>query len=275
MLNWTLLCQTSPINVFPGQAGVSSAFLLTNAGNGPDTAQLTVDNNLVGSDDYDPSFVAIWLDDGDGIFQGAGTDMPYVPGSNDPQLASGESIVVFVQNDIPTGLSDADEGESELTAVSILQSDPLDPVGTAYIGQGVDGVNAIVGQTQATASDVCVHRSLAILVTLQKTSEILPEFNTDTVLPGEVMTDPIPGAVITYTLTATATGMGTAEEVIISDPIPGGLVYAPGNLKLDATVLTEAVDGDAGEFNAGQIMVRLPDMADGESYTVTFNATIE
>lgn len=76
-------------------------------------------------------------------------------------------------------------------------------------------------------------------------------------------------------LTASASGTGIAESVVISDPLPAGLAYVPSVLRLDGALLTDAVDADAGEFTTGQIVVRLPDMEDGDSHTVTFNATIE
>lgn len=275
VLDLTVTCQSTPLNVAPGQSSVSSTYLVVNTGNGPDTIELSVDNSDTASDDFNPVFQEVWLDDGDGIYQGSGTDTLYQAGVNDPELAADGQITVFVLNDIPAGLSDGDDGDSELTATSTLQSSPLDPVGTVYDGQGLNSVDAIVGNTQASAADICRHTVLAVVVTLAKTNEILPAFNTDTVLPGEVLSEPIPGAVITYTLTVSADGDGTATDIVITDTVPEYTTYASGNFTLNSGALTEASDTDAGEIVGGDLSVIIPAMSGGDSHTVTFNVTID
>jgi len=61
---------------------------------------------------------------------------------------------------------------------------------------------------------------------------------------------------------------------VISDVIPAGTTYSPGNFRLDGALLTDAVDGDDGELVSDEIFVRLPAMSDGDTFTVTFNVTI-
>ncbi|ADE54315.1 DUF11 domain-containing protein [Coraliomargarita akajimensis] len=274
LLDVTVTAENSPVNVSPGQIGAVTIFRITNTGNGGDTIELTANSALTGSDEFDPTLQQIWLDDGDGSFD-SGTDTLYQAGVNDPLLDADASVTVFLLNEIPsTGVANGDNGDTQLTASSALQSAPLDPAGTVYAGQGVGGVSAVVGNTQASGSADARHTIQAVVITMTKTNEILAAFNTDTIIAGEVVTEPIPGAVITYTLTIEASGSGTATGVRITDTVPANTTYASGNFTLNTAALTEADDSDEGQVVSGDLEVEIPDMTGGDSHTVTFNVTI-
>lgn len=275
LLAVTVTAESGVVAVAPGDSDTVTQYTVTNTGNGTDTFELVGDSALSGSDDFDPTLAEIWLDDGNGIFE-PGADTLYEFGVNDPILASDASVTVFLLNDIPaSGVDEGDTGDTRLTATTVLQSSPLDAVGTVYAGGGVGGVNAIVGNTQATGFAEASHSIQSLVITMTKTNEILAVFNTDTVIPGEVLSDPIPGAVITYTLTIDAVGSGTATGIQITDTVPDGTTYAAGNFKLDASPLTEDDDVDAGQLVGGVISVDVADMTGGDSHTVTFNVTID
>lgn len=67
LLDLSLICQTTPMNVLSGEVNVVSTYLLTNVGNGLDTFELTLDNCQTNRDEFDPQIVSVWLDDGDDI----------------------------------------------------------------------------------------------------------------------------------------------------------------------------------------------------------------
>ncbi len=75
------------------------------------------------------------------------------------------------------------------------------------------------------------------------------------------------GAQITYQITTTVTGTGTAVGVVVNDPVPANTTYSPESMTLNGAVLTDAADADVGEFNAGgsSIAIQLGDLtaADG------------
>lgn len=280
LLDVTVVCNTPSLNVSPGQNLVLSKYTVTNTGNGPDTFRLASDSSLTTTGDtFDPTLQEVWLDDnGNGVFDGSGpgNDVLYNAGVNDPTLLADASIVVWHRNNIPAGVVNDDKGDSELMATSTLQSAPLDPAGTVYAGAGANGVNAIVGNTQASASDICRHLVLSVLITISKQADVLAAYNTNTVIPGVTLQDPIPGAVLTYTLTVSAAGAGTATNVIVTDTIPANTTYKAGNFTLDTNALGEASgDGDVGELAGNTITVSLPDMTGGEIHTITFNVTID
>ena len=85
---------------------------------------------------------------------------------------------------------------------------------------------------------------------------------------------PVPGATVTYTLTATVSGTGQADNLHITDVIPTGTTYQAGTLKLDAAGLTDANDADAGQASASGIDVNLGSVSGGTTKTVTFDVKI-
>ncbi len=87
--------------------------------------------------------------------------------------------------------------------------------------------------------------------------------------------DPVPGATITYTIVATVAGSGSVSGLAITDNIPADTTYLPGSIKLGGAALSDAADGDAGDFNGTRINVALGTVAGGQTRTVTFQTTID
>ena len=85
----------------------------------------------------------------------------------------------------------------------------------------------------------------------------------------------VPGAVITYTLTATVSGTGALNNVAIADAIPADTTYLPGTLTLEGAALTDAADADAGRFTGAGVEVGLGSVAAGATRTVTFQVEID
>ncbi|HBA88249.1 MAG TPA: hypothetical protein DCZ75_09755 [Geobacter sp.] len=90
---------------------------------------------------------------------------------------------------------------------------------------------------------------------------------------------PVSGATVSYLLRVTVTGSGSALGAVLSDPIPANTTYRPGTLKLNGTLLTDAVDGDAGDVGAsvpGSVTVLLGDLNDRSPVqTVSFDVEID
>ena len=138
--------------------------------------------------------------------------------------------------------------------------------GTTFAGQGVDGSDAVVGTTGADDdTNGALIASLASLA-LVKAAAIADPFGGS---------EAVPGAVITYTLTATVAGSGSISDLRVTDIIPTGTTYEAGTLALDAASLTDADDADAGKAGASGIDVLIGSAAAGSNYTITFNVKID
>jgi uncharacterized repeat protein (TIGR01451 family) len=243
-----------------GDTGKVATFLLTNSGNGNETFTLTVDNG-VGGDQFDPLLAGLYLDtNGNGQYD-AGTDALYNPGVNDPALIADGSVHLFVVNDIPGTANDGDLGKSRLAAAAKTGTGAP---GTAYPGAGDGGINAVIGSTGAVSVADATLQISAVDVTVIKSAVVADPFGGS---------EPVPTAVITYSIAITAAGSGTAASVIVTDTLPADTTYVNGSLKLNGAALTDAAGDDAGEVVGGNLTVRLGDMQDAAG-TVTFQVTI-
>lgn len=261
----TVWQDAAPITVNPGDTVQITTFLVTNIGNGNDTYTLEGLSTLPG-DDFNPTLNDLYFDtNGNGLYD-PGIDAQYIPGINDPSLDADQSMIVFSSNNIPTGVTDGDLGFTQLRAITNLGAGPP---GTIYPGQGDFGTDAVLGNSGGEDSDIGIYVVSNVIMTIDKTVIITDPFGTN---------EPIPGAVLSYSLVVTAGGSGTAQNVVITDPIPANTTYNPGTLTLNSTPLTDIVDGDAGDVGGttpNTVTVNLGDLAaPAPIQTITFDVTI-
>ena len=125
----------------------------------------------------------------------------------------------------------------------------------------------VVQSAQTNTTEVIVVEAPNVVV-LTKTATVINQFNG---------TEPIPGATIRYTITATVTGSGTATGVVITDLIPLNTTYIPNSLKLGGAALSDGADADAGDVGgttAGMVTVSLGDLTSLGAKVITFEVKI-
>ncbi len=252
------------LTTVPAVAGQTNAVLeysITNTGNGPEAFKLTADPAVPGNA-FDAVVQSIVVDtNGNGVYD-AGVDQVLAPGASTPIIAADGSLKVFVLVSLPASATDGQTSQVKLTADAATGTGTP---GTVFAGQGDGGGDAVVGSTSATSSaNDNLIASLAT-VALAKSAVINDQFGGH---------QPVPGAVVTYTLTATVSGTGQAAGVHVIDAIPTGTTYQPGTLTLDTAALTDANDVDAGQASASGIDVNLGAVNGGSTKTVTFNVKI-
>ncbi len=249
-----------PIGVVPGSTVLT--FELTNTGNGPEAFELTA-NPAVGGNDFDTTVDDIAVDtNGNGVYD-PGVDTILTGPATSPVLAEDENITVFVITTVPAGVADGDQSDVELTAEAVTGTGTP---GTTFAGQGVNGVDAIVGLTGA--DDTALGSLIAGITTvdLTKAASVVDPFGGTSV---------VPGSTVTFTITANVSGSGSVDDLVITDAIPTDTTYVPGTLTLDSGALTDASGDDAGEASATDISVDLGTVSGGASHAVTFDVTID
>jgi uncharacterized repeat protein (TIGR01451 family) len=249
------------INTAPNATGNVSTFRVTNSGNGNENFALTT-NVARGGDQFDPSLQQIIIDNGNGVYD-PGVDTVYVPGTNNPLLAPGASVVVFVLTNTPSSVANGDRGEVSLIASAVTGTG--DP-GTTFARLGDNGSDAVVGNTRADGEDFSTLLVQAASIRLTKSASIVDPFGGS---------NAVPGSIITYTLLAEVTGSGTLNNVVIGDIIPTGTDYTLQSITYENAALTDETDTDAGTFNGTRIAVNAGSIPAGSSRTVKFKVKIK
>ncbi|MEW5928117.1 MAG: SdrD B-like domain-containing protein [Gemmatimonadota bacterium] len=93
-------------------------------------------------------------------------------------------------------------------------------------------------------------------------------------------TDAGRGDTLAYTLTFANRGVAVFPDARLHDPLPGGLRFVPGSLRLNGAALSDAADADAGSVErepSGRqtVAVKLGALAPGASGSVAFRAVVE
>jgi uncharacterized repeat protein (TIGR01451 family) len=283
-----------PVNS-PGANNVL-AYTLTNLGNGTQTFSLSRLNQPtaaytpvytpVNSVAYDPLNTpagAIFLGvSGVAGFQ-AGVTPAYISGANDPVLAAGASTTVYVLSDTPVVPLNA-KGDVLLTATSKTAGAAGAALGTHLVGKGAGGTNALVATVGGAAATTCSYMATNLIFSMNKVvlSVTDPYGTTGPLLPtgGPLV---MPGSIMTYQITVTAAGVGTATAVAVVDPMPANVTYKPGSITVGGVAQTDAVDADGAAFyvtaaapvnTANTVYVMLGNLLAPITKVVTFQAVV-
>ncbi len=135
-------------------------------------------------------------------------------------------------------------------------------------GAGDGGTDAVVGSSGGSADGIGTYVASTVVVSVVKSAVIADPFGG---------AEPVPGAVISYSIAVTVSVSGPALSVVITDLIPADTTYNTGTLTLNAAPLTDAADADAGDVGGttpGTVTVNLGDLPVGSLETVAFEVTI-
>lgn len=237
------------------------SFTVSNIGNGDEAFRLDA-NTAISGDQFDPQFQKLVIDSNNNGVYDPTTDVVYTPGSNDPLLAPDQSVRIFLVSNIPANQVDGASGRAVLQATAVTGSGTP---GTDFPGKGDNGVDAVVGVTGATAQAQGIYQVSAVTLSMIK-SQTISNANGDNL--------PRAGSTVTYTLTLQASGSGSAYNVSVTDPIPAGVSYIAGSLKLDGVALSDAADADAGQFSSNTVAVQLGQVQAPSTHTVVFQVTV-
>ena len=238
------------------------SFEITNTGNGAEAYDLTA-NPAVTGNDFDVTIEGIAYDsNGNGVYD-PGVDVLLAAGEATPELAADASLTVFVIVSAPGGVADAQTSQVELVAEAVTGTGSP---GDTFAGLGTDGSDAVVGTTGANGQDAGALIASIATLTLTKSATISDPFGGS---------EAVPGATITYTIVASVSGSGNISDLRVTDATPTSTTYTAGSMTLDTVALTDAVDTDAGSADAAGIDVLIGNANAGDTYTVSFDVTID
>lgn len=270
VINLNLTWQdASSVTVNSPSANAALTFLLSNTGNGPETFVLSRNNALAG-DTYDPQNAgtgAIFLENGlQPGFQATGpnADTLYVPGNNDPVLSADAARTIYLASDTPAGLASGATGNAELTAASATPGAAGAAPGTVLTGKGAGGVDAVVASGLARRIGSYVVGGIAVTVAKSVVK----------VVDSQGGASVTAGAELTYRIVLTALGSGTAQNLLLNDPLPPNTSYVAQSITVNGVARTDAADADNAEFSGGALKVNFGNTAAPASFTVEFRVTV-
>ncbi len=221
----------------PGK-DVPLSFQLTNTGNAPEVFLLSSQAGAAG--DFQAASIQLWLEsNGEPGWQP--DDTPYNAASG-VALTADEAVVVYTVSDIPAALADQAQGDVLLAATAATQGAANLMIGQAVPAADNGGVEAVVAQDNARTQGQGAYVVSAIRLNVDKTIvSVQDPYGGNRVMPG---------AMITYQVTVSVIGVGTAKALQIQDPAPENMSYQRNTLTLNGVALSDSVDGDAGHFDA-------------------------
>lgn len=260
--------------VVPGSANQAIAFAVTNLGNGAQRYALSIVSRV--TDSFDMNNVRIYRDNGSvpGLWDAG--DALYADAGTFGDIASGATLTVLVVGDTPATQTNGETAVYDLLATTVDAG--TTNVTTQTPGPDTAGIDAVFvepagsaagdGAREGRHSAFGTFTIADVNVVVNKSVTIMDQFGG---------TQPLPGATLRYTITVSVSGAGTANGVVITDPIPADTTYVAGTLRLNSAALTDNVDGDAGELAGapGTVTVRLGPLSNASPLqTIVFDVRI-
>jgi uncharacterized repeat protein (TIGR01451 family) len=273
--------------VSPGQSSAVTTFTVTNTSNAQLDFGLAPTQPAGGSaahggtDNFNVSNVRIFLDDGDGTYDGGDTLITYLD-----QVAADSISTVHVVVDVPLGRATGDVAGVRLTATAAESTAAGSLGATVTQTSGANGNNTmetVFADTNANGNtardgidfDEDDYTVAAAAVSVTKVSSIISD-------PFNGTTDPkmIPGATVEYCVQiSNAAGGASATNVSISDTLPTDTTYDSGfGILVDGTVSGATCSGGSagGSYDGGTRTVTAPvsDIAAGAARAVRFRVMV-
>lgn len=257
-------------------------FTVTNSGNASQDFALSPTQQVGGFDPFTGTDPETFNTSAPLIFVESGATPGYQAAEDTTafidELAADASATVYVVADIPAAQVNSDVAAIALTATAHdAGAAGLGALTTETAGANTPGVDVVfadgVGDLDAARSgshsDTDAYRVVNVAVSVTKSAAVLDP---------DGGTEPVTNAVITYTVNVTVSGSGTAQGIVITDPIPANTSYNAGTLTLNAGALSDVADADAGDVDdttAGTVTVDLGDLTSASPVqTITFDVTI-
>jgi len=275
LVNVTATNNSNP-SVTPNQLNVPMSFRVTNTGNASQRYALQVVSRV--TDSFDMNNVRIFLDNNnDGSLDGG--DTLYADAGSFGDLVSDASLTVMIVADTPGTVVNGQTAVYDLVATSVDAGTLTVSVQTA--GPNSAGVDTVfidsAGSAAGDAARDGKHSAAGTFtvgvpstVSMNKTVLVLDQWG------GNL---PIREATLRYTITTTVTGGGTAQNVVVSDPIPVNTTYTAGTLRLNNVLLTDIADADAGDVGAttlNTVTVKLGNLTSASPVqTIVFDVKIQ
>jgi uncharacterized repeat protein (TIGR01451 family) len=264
------------VTTAPTQTNAALPFLISNTGNTALRFSLQAESRATNT--WSMNNVRIYRDDNNNGLWNLG-DTLYGDAATFGDVASDATITALIVADTPGSALNGQTAIYDLIAAAV-DAGTLNP-STQTAGANTAGVDTVFADNAGSAAGDAArdgrHSAFGVYavgsatanVALNKSVQVLDQWGGN---------QPIPGATLRYTITASATGSGTANNVTITDPLPLNTTSIAGTLRLNGTPLTDEADADAGDVGhttINAVTVRLGNMTSASpNQTIVFDVKI-
>lgn len=278
---------TQNVVVFPGTLRAVTRFQITNASNetldfGLSAAQAAGGAGpFGGTDNFDVTNLSIYRDsNGNGEWDAGDQQTDFVD-----ELAADTTTTVFIVADVAIDRVNGDLSVVTLTAQAREGGDAgsQGAIVTATSGSddpdAKDTVFADAGGATDSPNDGLFSASHAYAVSAPELAVVKTNRVIEDPVSGTTQPKAIPGASVEYCIAVTNAGgdVADATNVIVTDQIPADLTYVASSLRVNGTLASPGIcDGGTpgGDVTGNAVTAPLNDIAEGQTRTVHFRATI-
>jgi uncharacterized repeat protein (TIGR01451 family) len=268
--------KNADVTVLPGATNQARVCTVKNEGNTTQRYLLTPTNSA----GIVMTNVRIYLDNGTTAGAWDASDTLYVNAGTFGDVLADGTLSVLIVADTPAAAISGATADYQLVATTVDAGTTTVTVPT--VGANTAGVDVVFADISGSdTGDIArdgKHSATGIyavnLLSLVLNKAVVVSWD-----PTNLFVTPkaIPGAVLTYTITSSVVGIGTAAAVVITDPIPANSTYVANSLKLNNAVLSDASDGDVGSVGGtpATVTVGLGDLTNASpEQEISFDVTI-
>lgn len=261
-------------SVAPGDLQAEVTFTLLNEGNDIQTFQLIADGALT-ADNFDTSNCSVTVT----AVSGSPLAGVILPTLGDIKLSPDQQAIISVKCDIPftdnsSSIMTNDISLVSLTAITVKNGDgsTTEESNTADNQDIIETVYADNAGTDDSTNDA--HHSARRTYTAT-TGSVPPTLSINKgiveVIDLNGGNSAISGSEVIYKITVATQGMGSLDNVVITDITPADMSYKTSSIILDGTVLTDSVDADEADYGvtaAQTITVNLGNINAGDHHEI-------
>ena len=263
--------------VLPGSTDQVLVFEVTNEGNTPQRYALAATNSA----GIVMENVRIYLDNGTtpGVLDAG--DTLYINAATFGDVLADGTLQILIVADTPATANSGETADYQLIATTVDAGTTT--VTTATVGANTDGVDVVFADIAGSAAGDIARDGKNSATGIYTVNLLALNLNKSVVItwdPTNLSVSPkaIPGAILTYTITASVTGVGTTSDVVITDPIPTNSTYTANSLELNGAALSDATDFDVGNVSGSPatVTVGLGNLTSASPpQVITFDVTID
>ena len=243
-------------NVTPGDSQAEVTFTLQNQGNATQEFSLDVDS-LITTDDFDISNCNIEVRSVSGTAVAGVT----LPTSGNIKLYPDQQANIRVLCDIPTNNSGLPISSGNTSFLSLIAKAEKNNDGSiteaSTVLNSVAGIETVFVDSAGDDDSVTDGKHSSRRAYIASSSTASPTLVMNKTIESVVDTSngnsAITGSEVTYKILVSSSGIGTIENLLITDPTPLGMTYKPGSIKLNNVSQSDISDLDSTDFGVTSV----------------------